>query len=331
MARSIVNQGLYLQKEVTPGTPIVTAMKRVLGLRVMPAWSTESSPFKASGYKINTSEVVETEVGEPSVEAIQDFNAFLWLLTGGFGAPTASAVVTGGTAAYQHSFEVKPKAADPLAVFTAMWGDSVQAIQMAHFFFNSLGLTISRGDLSIDATAMSYKPATGIAIPTTGVTEVPSIPVASRTWDVYADDTWAALGTTKLLAAYEGTVNYGDKYTPDYVLNSAKPSFDSIVENEDTGYDGSLRIGFDAAAVGLVTTFTNGALKFFRFKSTGPIIEGTTPYSLSIDFCARIQSPGEISGDGSVVSLPFNFNMQADPLSGNASKAVLVNTIAALT
>ncbi len=333
-ARAIVNQGLVLQREATPGVPLVAATKRVLGLRAMPAWSTETTPFKASGYKVNTSETVETEIGEHSVEPIQDYNAFLWLLTGGFGAPTASALVTAtpaATTSYQHTYALNPRASDALVTFTAMWGDTVQALQMAHFFFQSLGITIARGDLSIDSSAKSYKPVTGVAFPTTGVTEIASVPVASRSWDVYADDTWAALGTTKMLEAYEGEVNFGDKYTPDYVLNSAKPSFDSVVENEDTDYDGTLRLGFAATAIGLISTFNNGALKFFRFVSTGPIIEGAIPYSLQINFCARIQSPGEISGDGSVVSLPFDFTLMADPTSGNAATAVLVNKVASLT
>lgn len=330
MARSMVNQNLLLQREATPGTPLITAMKRVLGLKVMPGWEVETEDFKASGSKVITSTVVNTEMGAPTVEAIQDYNAFTWLLTGGFGAPVSSLVAT-TTGSYQHVYTLSSAAADPLVTFTGMWGDASFAIQMPYFVFTSLSLEVSSGSLSVDTSAMSREPVTGIAMPTTGITTIGSQPLARRTWDVWSDTTWAALGTTKLLAAYAGSVDFGDKYTPDYTINSANSSFESLLESEDTDYTGNLTLGFDAAALAHIASYKAGALKFIRLKSTGPIIEGTTPYSIQIDLCVRITSPGEIgTGDSPAVQLPFDFNLTVDPTTSNVARATLVNTVSTL-
>src|SRR6478609_9891298 len=207
MARSMINQGLYLQKETTPGTPVTTAMNRVLSIKATPSYAVTTTDFMASGYKVNTSTVIETQTGTAAVDPIQDFNGALWILTGGFGAPT-STLHTAGTLSHDHTFTLNAKGADPLVTFTAMWGDSTQAFQLPYFVFNEFGITIQRGGLALKSSAISMLPVTGISLPGSGVTEIPAMPIPSPLWNVYADDTWAALGTTKLLAVYKGDLAF---------------------------------------------------------------------------------------------------------------------------
>lgn len=436
-ARSIVNQGLYLQLETTPGTAATTAMKRVLGLKATPGYTVESEGFMASGYKVETSRVQNTEMGSWSTEAIQDYNAALWLLLGMYGKPT-SGLVAGGTLANEHLYNLNTKTPDTRATFTAMWGDTTKALQSTYAMFQSLGLTINRGSVSISSSIVSREPVAGIALPagtnevqqvaitgsptggtftlsfggqTTGnlsyaaltsiatglqalstigpgnvsvaggplpgtpvavtftgalagqdvaaltgngalltggttpavvittttpgvppFVEVPSIPIAARTWDVYSDNTWAALGTTKLLAAYEGTVTAGDKYTPDWVINSALPSFSEMLEAESTDYTANFTLGFDATAEAVISDYKAGTLKFLRFQSKGPIIEAATQHEITIDLCIRITSPGEIgtAPNSPSVILPFNGQLTVDPVSGFASKARVVNKVVSL-
>lgn len=338
MARSMAYQGLLLQREVTPGTPLTNAMKRVLGLRAAPGFDINGEDFKASGYKMNTSRVQNSEIGGHSVDTIQDFNALTWTLTGGYGAPVSSTAVTDAVGdATTHTYELKPRAADTIAAFTAIWGDGTQALQMSHFVFNSLSIGIQRGQLSLSTSAASYMPTTGASIPGSGITEVGSLPVAGRTWDVYCDDAWDDLGTTKLLAAYEGNLDFGTKWVPDWVINSAKTSFDSMMEADDLNPTANLRLGFDATAVGLMSAFTAGTLKFLRFESTGPVIDETTVpadinASITIDVCVRITAPGEIGGapNSPAVSIPFECQLTVDPVSGKASEATLTNLVTAL-
>lgn len=327
----MTNQQLLLKREVVPGTPIITAMNQVLGIKATPGWSVEGEDFRASGFKVNTSRNINTETGSVAVETLQDYNAMTYTLTGGFGAPV-SALKSGGTLAYEHTFTLNPTAPDTLVSFTGMWGDTTQALQLVYLVFNSLGITVNRGGLSLDSSAFSRAPITGIAMPTTGIVKVASVPISSRSWDVYIDDTWAALGTTKALALYEGQFSFGDKYVQDYVVNSAQPSFTDAIENDGSDYSGSFRVGFDASAVTLIDSFKNNALKFIRFESTGPIIETTTTYKLTLDLCVRILNPGEVGAapNSPARTIPFDVGLTVDPVSSNAAAAKLVNTVQAI-
>lgn len=439
--RSIATQQFWLQLESVPGTPLVNAMKRYLGLKVMPGYGIEGESYKASGFKVPTSWVPNSEVGQHSVDTIQEFNALTPILTGGFGKPVSTAVATSVGNATEHVYTLDVDGADTKATFTAIWGDNTQAIQMAHFFFNSLGFTIQRGQLTLTTSAMSYAPTTGAtlptganevqtvtitggpaggtftltyagqttagiaynanaaavqsalealsniapgdvtvgggALPTTpvtvtftgtlaatnvaemtasgasltggttpavavttttpgGLTTYSAIPVAARTWDIYADNTLGTIGTTKLLAAYEGGGDFGDKYTPDWVINSAKTSFDSIIENDDLEPSVNLTLGFDAALVSLLGDWTAGTHKYIRMASTGPVIDQTSApvdinAEIEIDFCVRITEPGEFSAapNSPAVSLPFTGQIEADD-SGFAAAARLVNLVPSL-
>ena len=211
-ARSIVNQNLWLQKETTPGVAATSAMKKVLGLKGRPGFTDEGEAVRATGAKVDTDWIQNNEMGAPIIEAVQDFNAFTWLLCGGFGAPGAPTQPDVATAptAYPWDYALNAFSADPKATFTAIWGDATQAVQMLQLFFQSLQLGVQRGgSLSLSSTAMSREPTFGAAIPGAGVVDVPSKAVGQRMWDIYADDSWADLGTTKLLAAYEGNINFG--------------------------------------------------------------------------------------------------------------------------
>ena len=334
--RSIATQQLWLQKEVTPGTPLVNAMKRYLGLKVMPGYGVEAESYKASGFKVPTSYVPNSEVGQHTVDTIQEFNSLTPILTGAFGAPVSTGVPTADGDATEHVYTLDVDGPDTKATFTAIWGDATQAIQMNHFFFNSLGITIQRGQLTLSTSAMSYKPSTGATLPSTGTSTIGTIPVAARTWDVYADDAVGDLGTTKLLACYEGGVEFGDKYTPDWVINSALGSFDSIIENDDLEPSANLTLGFDATAVGLLGAWTAGTVKYIRLASTGPVIDQTSAPAdinaeIEIDLCVRITQPGEFTAapNSPAVSLPLTCQVEADD-SGFAAAARLVNLVVSL-
>lgn len=328
--RSIVNQGALIQREVTPGTPLVAAMKRVLGLRIMPGFTDDGESFTASGSKVPTSYIYNTELGEHEVESLQDFNAMTWTLCGGFGAPVTTTPV-GATASRLHTYALNPSGADPLASFTVMWGDAIQALQLKHFVFTSLGIGVERTSLSLDSAAMSHEPITGIAFPTTGITEVPSAPAAGRQWDAYLDTTFAGLGTTKLLAAYNGQIDFPDKYSPDWVINSANPSFDSLLESEDFEPTLDLTLGLDATSVAMLNNLTAGTIRFLRLKLTGPIAELAIPYSLELDLPIRIISRGKIeTAPSGAITIPFSAHITRDPVSGNSAQARLVNLVNSL-
>lgn len=327
MARSYVNQGMYLQRETVTGTPVTNAMKRYLSIRGELGWTVNKEYFQASGYKTTTGESVTTEMGDGTLEVIQDFNGLLPLLAGWFGEPTTTALEATPTPAYQHVFTLDAQAADELVTFTAMWGDPVLALQAAAFAVNSLDITVSRTSLALSASPIFRAPETDIALPGSGVTEVPMVPVRAATYDAYIDDDWASLGTTKMLALYRSVVGLPNKYEPDWVVNSALTSYSELMEAENIEITQSATVGFDATAVGLIDDARNGGMKFVRLASTGPDINGTDNYSLMIDTAVRF-NPGRVTRGPEAASVVAELDgrVQVDGETGNTIEVTLVNT-----
>lgn len=329
MAKSIVTQKTLIKKETTPGVANVTAMQQFTALGLRPSWVVETNKFKAQGFKLTTVTQQLAESGAWPVDGIQDFNHLGFVLHSRISNP-ATTTPAGGTLSRQHVFTLASSAEDTKATYTVQFGDTSRAIQATFGVFNSLGINIQRGELGFTTSFISREPAAIASVATVGVTVVPAAPTAGRQFDVFADNTWAGLGTTKLLAAYEGSIDLGDKFAMDTPINSAVTSYESLVEAQDQTYEGMLRLGFDATAEGMITTYKNSALKFIRLLATGPIIEAAITYKAQFDMCIQIDQPGEVDqfGNGTLV-LPFNFSIVPDPVTGNSIVATLVNTVLA--
>jgi hypothetical protein len=330
MARSIVSQGLYLQREVTPGTPLTNAMRRYQGIKGRIGWDVEKEYFRAAGSKAVTGENTLTEIGTADLEVIQDYNAMLPLLAGVFGPPVTTPLAIGPPAAYEHVFEIDPYAAEVLAAFTAMWGDPVRALRATYMVFHGLTFGVQRNELSLSANAILRAPETGIALPSSGVTTIPMQSVRASKYNVFVDTTWAGLGTTKL-RLYATEIQFGDRLGPDWVIDSELASFSELLENDDIDYTQSLVVGFDAAAESLIDEALDGELKFVRTAATGADINGTDAYALEFDTAVRLV-PGMVNKSpvSNATVVEFDGTLQVDPLSGKFARVRLVNTLASL-
>ena len=97
MPSSMTNQIFQIQKEAVPGTPLVAAMRRLMGITARPAVANSGGEsFKASGYKANTAHMIGDLTGEWSVSGIQDFNAIGYVLASLYGPPVTT-TPTGAT------------------------------------------------------------------------------------------------------------------------------------------------------------------------------------------------------------------------------------------
>jgi len=148
-------------------------------------------------------------------------------------------------------------------------------------------------------------------------------------YDVYVDDTWAALGTTKALACYHMEIANPDKYDMDSPIDSTIDGFKSIVEKAGMDYAVTMQFGFDAAGVALVSDWKAGQVKFIRFSVAGPIIEDATPYSLQWDMAVRLTGVGEITTapGSSTAVLPITGSLEFDPTSGFFQQLTIVNQL----
>lgn len=330
MGRSMTNQVAQLQRETVPGTAETDAMQRVMSLKLIPSYNVSGGEsFTAAGSSVATSYQIGDVWSTWSVDGVQDFNALGLIATSLFGPPTTTPVV-GAVGAYEHVWEPDPFEAAVLASYTAQFGDSVMAMQAAMFVFQSFGLTIQRGTLGLTSNAISRKVDKSASLASTGVTNLPAVPVPSRGYDVYADDTWAALGTTKLLACYSAEITNPDKYQPDAPINSQIDGFESLMEAQDRELTTNFTVGFDAAGSDLIDSFENEAHKFFRVEASGPLIVATTTYKITYDVASRLTGVGELTTapNSPTLVLPLEGQSILDPVSNKFMRISLVNTVA---
>lgn len=325
-ARPMSGQIGQIQKETTAGTAVTTAMKRIAGLRVIPGFGGEAEPFKGLTGKVATGVTLNDTWGEGTVEGVQDFNAIGYVAASRLSQPTIT-TPGGGTLSRQAVFTLNPNAADTYQTYTVQFGDTTQALQATYGVFNSLGIQIERGNLDFTSSFLSRTPTTLGTIATAGTSVIPSAPIPGRNYGVWADTSWATLGTTRELACYRMNIQLGDKFGRDAPINETISSFESLLEQQDQDYGFDAVFGFDAAASSKIASFNAGTMMFFRVKALGPIIETTINYSIQVDFAAIITSVGTPeAGDSGAVTLPMNLELASDGT--NSCVLTLVNTLA---
>lgn len=328
---SIATQVAQLQRETSPGTPETDAMLRPLSLKLTPGMAgSGGSGFRSAGAAVMTAYEIGDLWTTWAVDGVQDFNALGLIAACVFGPPVTTPV-SGSTGAYSHVFTPKSFGADTLVSYTAQYGDTSIAFEAAMLVFQALGLTIERGNLSLASSAISRLFDEGATLATTGVTDVPAVLIPSTGYNVFVDDTWAALGTTQMLACYRAEVTTPDKYTPDAPINSNINGFETLVANAEGDFTSNWTFGVNPVSAALIDSFKKSVKKFIRLAVDGPVITGSTRYSLKYDTCTQLTNVGTVTTapGSSVQVLPFDGQLIYDEVSEKFLQLTIVNTVAA--
>lgn len=328
---STKNMELWLQKQASAGAALETAMKRYGGIKGTLGYVTTQDPFSGQGSRATDSITPNTELGSIAITTIQDFNSIHLALDSlkGFATP---ALVTDSTLAYERTWSLLPTGIITPARYTGIYGVATRASKAIDVVFNSLGLTINRGQLAITTAAIAQKPTTGATKPTEGVTHkyVAAQPISPRAYSFYLDNAAEDYGTTHMLAAYEGGVTFGDTWAPDWTVNHLLPSYNALVENEEVEHSARLTLGMGSEEAAHIGEWEAGTRKFLRFEAIGPEIETDINYTLRIDLPILIEGPSTYgTAPGSpTVTLPFSYRVTTDPETGSMGEVYLVNTVA---
>lgn len=327
---SIASQVAQLQRETSPGTAETDAMMRPLSLKLTPGMTgTGGNGFRSAGAAVTTAYELGDLWSAWTVEGVQDFNAIGLIASCVFGPPVTTPV-DGATGAYKHVFTPKSFGADELVAYTAQYGDDDVAFQAAMLVFQTLGITVERGNLSLSSSAISRLFDENATLADTGVTDIPAVLIPSNGYNVFADDTWAALGTNKMLACYRAELTTPDKYTPDAPINSAIDGFETLVANAEGDFTSNWSFGVNATAKAMISSFKNRAKKFIRLAVDGPIITGATRHSLQYDTCTQLTNVGTITTapGSSTQVIPFDGQLIYDDVSGKFAELTITNTVA---
>lgn len=312
---------------------MTTAFKRYHGLKATNmGWDVQKEYFTPSGAKAPSAANILTELGSMSLEASQDYNALMPILAGVLGNPVTTPIENGGTptGAYTHVFTLAPFAADALNSYTTIFGDTTQAIRAAYTVLHSLTLGITRQNVTAGTSAILRAPETGATYPGS-VTDVPMAPVRSSTWCAFLDDSWADLGTSKLLGLYDAQLSLGDKYSPDWVVDCSLDSFSELIENPDVSMTFNMTARFDATMVSEITDAMESKQRYVQLESTGPEIATTGEnYALTVDACVDF-TPGTVQASSTnAVAVNLDGRLVLDAITSNILRVTLVNGLATL-
>jgi hypothetical protein len=331
MARAYQNVGVQLGVESTAGTS-TAANKKLLGLTLNPQSSIETQQFAPSGSRVNTVNQLVSQKTEADYEGPICFNTIVYPLASLFGKATPVAQSAPNASAKDWTWNFTGRGDTNIQTYTVEVGDAGRATKFSYGAFTGMELDISRtDDNTMSGSLVGQALATGATL-TASPTDVDIMPLAAGAWDVFMDTTGAGVGTTKLTAAYDANLNFGDFFSEEYTLDSTKSSFASLYDAEEPSFEWSMTVGADAVGEGLITAARNGEKRFIRLVNTGAVIPSasTAKYTLQIDMCVGITSFDAYESNDGLYVLPITFGLMYDATWQKAMSIKVTNALSSL-
>jgi hypothetical protein len=160
-------------------------------------------------------------------------------------------------------------------------------------------------------------------------TDVSAVPANATQGNVYLDTTWAGLGSTQLLYAYEMGLTFGERMERVRPINKSKSS-DGVIDMSDQEHEITLMLGRNAVADAQLTKLRNGTRSFVRAEWEGGAISGANEYLFQTDACVIYTEVGEPDDIDGVHAREYTGRLAIDPTSGYVCRIKLVNDIGSL-
>ncbi len=326
--RSLAGLKPYIKKEAVPGTELLTTMVQLDGLRMVRLGrGGQAESFKGGTGKTASGVLLSDTWAEWSLTPASDYRALGFIAASRIATPVTT-TPGGATTARQHVFTLNPNAVDAFNTYTLVWTDGTIGYKSSYNVFQSLGFTAERGSVTVSSNMIGRKPTATAVVPTSPTTTGLK-PIQPNLGDIWVDTSWASLGTTQYLAAYQFDMQLGDKYDMDAPINSSITSFASLPEKEDQSMALNLSVAVDTAGDALITKYEAGTMISVRYKVSGPIIEAAIPFSVQWDALAVITQVGEITAapNSNIATVPLTCEIATD--NTNALALTIVNDITA--
>jgi hypothetical protein len=289
--------------------------------------SIDVQQFRAQGFKIPTAAPIVHDFGGGSLDGPMNFTEIVYPLS-----TIVTPVITtpgGATLARKWLFTYLATGANAFTTLTIQEGDSTAALQMVYALLTEFGLNYSDSGAEISGSWLGRLPTTTTL--SSSPSTIAQLPGTARGVDIYMDAIGGTIGTTKVATAKEATFNASGLQGPNWVLNTTYQSFIDTVELPPTiaamfamEADSQARTLYDAVVA------ASNPVKLIRFLITGPLIEGSTYYTLKVDFAAQVIGFAKRDLDG-VHTFEFQLLPQYNSTYGNkAFEIELITTLTAL-
>jgi hypothetical protein len=220
---------------------------------------------------------------------------------------------------------------DTVKTYTIENGGAVRAGKAAYGIVADLELTFNRTDgVSIGGGGFAQNFQDNITL-TGSPTYVEDVPILPIHMNVYADDTFANIGTTKLTRDFNVVWRSTGRFGQIWPINSTLASFGAHVETEPT-VQMELTAEYDTQGAQFFTQARAGAVKYIRMDCTSTVLAGSSTafYQLRIDFAGKISAMGGFDDNDGVRAVAWTLDAVDDATAGYAHKVTLVNKTATL-
>ena len=322
--RATVAQGAQIGVEATPGTAvpadtILDALSFTMGI------GGTAAEFRPDGHKFPSLTLPGKEWTDVPYTGKGCYRAMGYILDSLIAKATPTAAGTG----YQRVYAPQDTQEDTRLTYTLEKGSSVRAASASSLFFASLAMALSRDTFDVSGDAVAKLLGDGITM-TGSPSTVSASPIMPRDFDVYVDDTAAALGNTKLLRDFTADINLGPLIQPIWPLDSTQTSFASVVEIAAAA---TVTLGFAAIAESsdFIDAFRDGRTKFVRIEAKGNVLTaGTPPVTelFRIDVALKMTTPGQQQDIDGVYGWKPQFVVVQDGTWGKAIELTVINDVA---
>ncbi len=325
--RTSVSQIVQLGVETTEGTA-VAANRLLPSLKIEPAIQQVINHYRALGFKFPTVTALGKNWSAAKFSGVATYDELVYLLASvmSFTAPTQQ----GATTAYSWPHTILSSAEDVVKFYTVEQGSAVRAHKAAGYRVVDFQLDWDRDKAEVSGLMVGRALTDGITL-TASPTAVPQVPILGNDIEIFADDTSAGLGTTKLGRTHKGSLKIASRFAPLWVVDRLQTSFVAQVEKD---IDAKLMLWAqaDVGGMGFYTlSQTAGAKKFIRVKATSAQNAGTAiPYSASFDAALTVDKLGDFGDDQEVYGLPIDLMLVHDATFAKAIAATVINTRTAL-
>lgn len=324
-----VNQNTQIGVQSVFNTSVAaTKVMKSFGIDFDPQLETDA--YTPPGNIFPTSNAMTQEWVEGDVSGILTFTEIVYYLTNTFG-PATITTPGGGTTSRQWKWTLNGNSLLTPTPFSVEKGNTGYGMRSGSMISTGLNFGWKRTDRVEMGGSVYGKPLEkGFTMTTIGANPtVPLVRVLPQQIDVYSDDTFGAIGTTKLPRAFEAGFSLDSLFGPVWVLNSTISGHDGMVplmpDSEST-----MLLMADATGMAFldkVRTTGTAARSYQRIKATGPIIEGAIPYLFQVDQVVETKDIDSLEDNDGVWAVPWTFQ----PIDDGTNPVVTITVVNTLT
>jgi hypothetical protein len=326
MGRNFVDQVRQIGDETTAGVA-VAGDRRLAALSITLRPNVDKTKFRNAGAKSTTATAINTTDAVGSYTGPGDYNHIIWPLE----SIAGSSGPTGAGVAKTRVYTPATYGPDSNAkTFTVEAGDNVAARVYSRLRFRSFQLRATRRTGStVSGECGANYPTDGNTL-TASPTDIARATILGKQWDVYLDPTFGAIGTTKIVTAYDIGFAVGTKYAPFYALNSSNG--DNMADEAEIPHDinGMFAMMHDAQSRSLFAGLLNNDVVYLRYVATGAILEGVTRQKIQFDIAAQLFINEDDADENGTLGQPYGFDSVYDSALGGHWKATVINSVASI-